>query len=66
MLTVEVAIVTLLCVTPLLVFWFRMFQDMTGNIYLTDSERFVWLWAFILLNVVAAVVYYVNVYRPRP
>jgi len=65
-LTVEVAIVTLLCVTPLLVFWFRMFQDMTGNIYLTDSERFVWLWAFILLNVVAAVVYYVNVYRPRP
>ena len=46
-------------------FWLWMAWDFGGNGDITGNERFYWIMAFIFLNVVAAVFYYVNVYRKR-
>lgn len=49
-------------VAPLLVFYVWMFRDMTNNPALSESERYNWTLAFIVLNVFAAALYF-NQYR---
>jgi hypothetical protein len=60
---------------PLIVFWLWMFSDMTKNgnlpqcfITLTNGRNaeLDWTVAFIFLNVITAMFYYVTVYRKRP
>jgi hypothetical protein len=48
-----------------LAFWGWMFRDMVTNDDLPSSAKENWTFAFILLNVFAAVIYYANVYRNR-
>jgi hypothetical protein len=60
-----VQLIPLLLIVPLLVFWAWMFQEMRGNRELPESAKNDWTLAFILLNVFAAVLYYVNVYKQR-
>lgn len=55
----------LLLILPLLVFWIWMFRDMLGNDDLPPNAKESWTFAFILLNVFAAVIYYANIYRFR-
>jgi hypothetical protein len=55
----------LIVVVPLLVFWARMFSDMTNNSYLTNQAKYTWTLMFALLNVFAAIYYYVVEYRNR-
>jgi low temperature requirement protein LtrA len=52
-------------ILPLIAFWLWMFRDMLNNRYLLDNERNTWTVLFIFLNVFAALLYYVNVYRNR-
>lgn len=54
-----------ICIVPLVVFYLWMFRDMTENTVLSDAERFNWTWAFLLLNVFAAAVYFLTYRRPR-
>jgi len=54
-------IVLLLC----LAFWGWMFRDMVENADLPSGAKETWTFAFILLNVFAAIVYYNAVYRHR-
>jgi hypothetical protein len=48
-----------------LTFWGWMFRDMLSNDDLPDTAKNSWTFAFILLNVFAAVIYYVQEYRNR-
>jgi cytochrome c oxidase assembly factor CtaG len=48
-----------------LAFWGWMFRDMIGNTELSPSAKQGWAFAFILLNVFAAVFYYATEYRNR-
>lgn len=48
-----------------LAFWGWMFRDMLDNNDLPTSAKQTWTFVFILLNLFAAVVYYVQEYRPR-
>ena len=56
---------SLLIAIPLLVFWMRMFQDMTNNDYLPASAKNYWLMVLVLLNIIGAIMYYINEYRYR-
>ena len=48
-----------------LAFWGWMFRDMIDNNELPASVKQNWVFAFIIFNVFAAVVYYVQEYRSR-
>lgn len=48
-----------------LAFWGWMFRDMMSNENLPPSAKQSWTFVFILLNVFAAVIYYVQEYRIR-
>lgn len=48
-----------------LAFWAWMFRDMLNNDELPSSDKNTWTWMFLLLNVIAAMIYYANVYRNR-
>ena len=50
---------------PLIVFWVWMFRDMINNDNLPGNVKDYWMLLFIFLNVFAAMVYYVNVYKKR-
>jgi uncharacterized membrane protein len=50
---------------PLFAFVVWMFYDMTRNDRLPSDAKARWALAFLLLNVFAAGLYYVNEYRPR-
>lgn len=50
---------------PLVAFWFWMFRDMVKNDYLSPKEKNDWTLSFLLLNVVAAGLYYFIEYRNR-
>ncbi len=63
--TLLIGLVPLLVVLPLIVFWVWMFKDMLGNNDLLLLYRPYWIMAFILLNIPAAVFYYITVYRNR-
>jgi cbb3-type cytochrome oxidase subunit 3 len=52
-------------ILPLLAFWAWMFRDMLNNGSLPDTAKTGWTVAFIVLNVFAAVFYYVYEYRNR-
>ena len=56
---------SLAIILPLIAFWLWMFHDLLNNRYLLDNERNTWTILFIFLNVFAALLYYVNVYRNR-
>lgn len=58
-------LLSLIIVLPLIVFWLWMFREMLADDDLPSSAREYWLVAFVVLNVVAAAIYYVNVYRNR-
>jgi hypothetical protein len=67
--------VPLVIILPLLVFYFWMFRDMTSNSDLPSNSagplgwpptsKLEWLWAFVLLNVLAASYYYFTEYKGR-
>ncbi len=56
--------ISLFAVLPLLIFYLWMFRDMTYNDSLSSDSKYAWTWAFILLNVAAAVLYFIE-YRYR-
>ncbi|HLH25781.1 MAG TPA: hypothetical protein VK066_24955 [Chloroflexota bacterium] len=60
-----IAILILLAIVPLLVFWVSMFSDMTKNDYLTSESKSTWTLMFIVLNVFAGMLYYFTEYRGR-
>ena len=49
----------------LLAFWAWMFWDFANNESITGDERLMWLVAFIVLSILTAGYYYINVYRER-
>jgi len=55
----------LIIALPFLVFCLWMAWDLGGNDDMTSNEKFYWQLAFIFLTLLAAVFYYVNVYRNR-
>ena len=55
----------LIIALPLIVFWLWMAWDLGGNNNLPGNEKLYWQFAFIFLNVFAAVFYYVYEYRKR-
>ena len=55
----------LVLILPLIIFWIWMFRDMLNNNDLSDTAKSNWTVAFIVLNVFAAVFYYVYEYRSR-
>ena len=59
-----IQLLSLLAVVPLLVFYLWMFRDMTNNDNLSSDSKYTWTWAFIFLNVFAAVLYFVQ-YKNR-
>jgi hypothetical protein len=67
--SLQSALIILLTISPLIVFWLLMFRDMLNrnnlpNLMTSDSKSD-WTFAFIFLNVFAAVLYYSTVYRNR-
>jgi hypothetical protein len=48
---------------PLLVVWAWMFREMINNDRLPSDTKNYWTLLFIFLNVLAAMLYYVNVYK---
>lgn len=56
-------LVSLIALVPLLVFYVWMFRDMTNNDALSSDSKYTWTWAFIFLNVFAAVLYFVEYKR---
>ena len=50
---------------PLIGFWLWMFLDMTNNPYLSRETKNYWLMAFVLLNIFAALWYYLVEFKPR-
>jgi len=60
-----VQLLPLIVILPLIALWIWMFRDMLDNVDLPPSAKENWTLAFILLNVIAAVLYYVNVYQDR-
>jgi heme/copper-type cytochrome/quinol oxidase subunit 2 len=63
------AILILLVISPLLVFWVWMFRDMLNSDNLpnlmSNDAKTDWTLIFIILNVFAAAIYYSRVYRNR-
>jgi hypothetical protein len=60
-----VQLIALLAALPLLVFWMWMFYDMSKNEHLRSRSRSDWTMAFVVLNIFAAIMYYVDEYRAR-
>ena len=58
-------ITSLVIIVPVIVFWLWMFRDMLTNPDLPRNTKDNWTLAFIFLNAVAAMFYYVNIYRNR-
>ena len=58
-------LIPLVLILPLLAFWAWMFRDMLNNGSLPDTAKTSWTVAFIVLNVFAAVFYYVYEYRNK-
>lgn len=58
-------IIPLIVLLLALSFWGWMFRDMLDNAELPSSAKENWTFAFVLLNVFAAVIYYSTVYRNR-
>ncbi len=50
---------------PLLIFWLWMFRDMLNNEYLSSSEKNNWTMKFVLINIIAAGLYYFIEYKNR-
>ncbi len=60
------SVILSLCIgVPLITFWIWMFRDMIRNGELTSAAKDYWALAFLILNVFAAGLYYLNVYRQR-
>ncbi len=60
-----VQLIPVILLLPLLAFWAWMFRDMLNNDSLPSSAKNGWTFAFILLNIFAAVIYYFQQYRDR-
>lgn len=59
-----IQLISLMIMLPLLVFYLWMFRDMTYNDRLSSDSKYTWTWAFIFLNVFAAVLYFIE-YRKK-
>lgn len=44
-------------------FWLWMFREMLNDAYIPPSAKNYWIFAFVFLNVFAAIFYYVYMYR---
>lgn len=60
-----IGLIPFLFILPLIAFWLWMFQDMLNNNDMPRDAKDYWTWAFVLLNVFAATIYYANIYRFR-
>ena len=58
-------VISLLIILPLIAFWLWMFREMIDNDHLPGSAKETWTLTFLVLNVFAAVIYYVTEYRRR-
>ena len=58
-------LIPLLVLLPLLVFWGKMFSDMSNNDYLLRDAKLYWTLLFLFFNVFAAFYYYVSEYRNK-
>jgi hypothetical protein len=56
-------LVSLLFFVPLIAFYLWMFRDMTNNEVLSPDERYTWTMAFILLDIFAAGMYFMQYKR---
>lgn len=59
------ALVPLIIVVPLVVFWVWMAYEFTQNDRIPPNERFVWIFGFVFLGILTAGYYYFTVYRER-
>ncbi len=50
---------------PVIAFWLWMFQDMAKNDRIPSHEKDTWTLMFIFLSLLAAGMYYANIYRFR-
>jgi amino acid transporter len=57
-------LIILLPLVPL-AFWLWMTWDLANNNNLPRNEKLNWTWAFLFLNVFAAIFYYFTEYRKR-
>ncbi len=60
-----IGVIPLLIILPLLAFWAWMLRDLLLTDRIIPPAKPYWLVAFILLNIPAAVFYYITVYRQR-
>lgn len=60
-----VQLIPLVFIVPLIVFWLWMFRDMLNNEDLPPGVKENWTWAFILLNVFAAAIYFGGIFQRR-
>lgn len=58
-----IALSPLITAIPLLGFWMWMFSEMSRNAALSSDERTAWTFAFIFMNVFAALWYYAAWHR---
>jgi hypothetical protein len=58
-------ILPMIVLVPALAFWGWMFRDMLNNNNLPNGAKNGWVFAFILLNIFAAAIYYIQEYRHR-
>jgi hypothetical protein len=63
--TLLIGLIPLLIVVLLVVFWVWMFKDMLNSYDVPGVFRPYWTMAFILLNIPAAIFYYITVYKNR-
>ena len=59
------ALLVLVLLVPFVVFWWSMFSDLLKNDYPRTFSKTTWLFAFVMLNVFGAAMYYVYEYRKR-
>lgn len=55
----------MLLLLPVIAFWLWMFRDMLDNSDLPRNAKESWTFAFIILNVFAAAIYYGTIYKNR-
>lgn len=58
-------LIPLLVVLPLLVFWGKMFSDMSNNDHIPRDAKLYWTAMFLIFNVFAALYYYLTEFRNR-
>jgi hypothetical protein len=63
--SILILLIITLPLIPTIAFWLWMFREMMNNDSLPPGSKENWTWLFLLLNVFAAMLYYVNEYQKR-